>query len=274
MEEYYKFECDFYYLHYDISDKFNGTIYRHYDNDNDNDKIEYIHGCNDTKTNDLYNTKKNIFLSDLKKLKEGLISINVIKKDHLNNYLNMYDFNTANYEKYYKKLSLCYLCDENCIPGLIDINMDEPIINIGMLFTFIETDKFDFNNVNIRYKHQSGKSISFNDYLYNLNKSSKSSKSRNKSSRSKSSRSKRNGGMVSYPGITKITTEQNFIYYETINHYTANTLTDLMPVIIEYDIDKSQFIIVDGNHRVAYHIINKFKYIPVLIIFKNLFIDI
>ena len=32
-----------------------------------------------------------------------------------------------------------------------------------------------------------------------------------------------------------------------------------MPVIIEYDIDKSQFIIVDGNHRVAYHIINKFK---------------
>ena len=100
-------------------------------------------------------------------------------------------------------------------------------------------------------------------------KSSKSSKSRNKSSRSK-----RKGGMVSYPCITKIKTEQDFIYYETINHYTTNTLTDLMPVIIEYDIDKSQFFIVDGNHRVAYHIIKKFKYIPVLIIFKNLFIDI
>ena len=263
MVDYYKFECDFYYLHYDKSDKFHGTIYRHYDNDNDNDKIEYIHGCDESKTNDLHNTKKNIFLSDLKKLKESLNSINVIKKDLFNEYLNMYDFNTANYEKYYKKLSLCYLCDEDCIPGLIDINMDEPIINIGMLFTFIETDKFDFNNVNIRYKHQSGKSISFNKYLNNLNKSSKSI----------SSRSKRNGGMVSYPGITKIKTEQDFIYYETINHYTTNTLTDLMPVIIEYDIDKSQFFIVDGNHRVAYHIIKKFKYIPVLIIFKNLSID-
>jgi len=257
MVDYYKFECDFYYLYYNIEDKLNGTIYRHYNNDNNT--IEYIHGCNELTTIELINENENKhkFINDLNSLKKSLNSIDIIQKDEDNNYLNMYDFNTANYKNYYKKLSLCYLCNDDNVCALIDINMDEPIINIGMLFTFIETDKFDINNINIKHKNGRGKIINFDDYL----------KSKYKS------KSKTKGGVLSYPNITNITTEQSFIYYETLNYYMDNELNNLSPVILEYDINKSEFFIVDGNHRVAYHIIKKFKYIPVLIIFKNLSID-
>ena len=269
MVDYYKFECDFYYLHYNISDKLNGTIYRHYNNDNNT--IEYIHGCNELTTIELINENENKhkIISDLNSLKKSLNCIDIIQKDEDNNYLNMYDFNTASYENYYKKLSLCHLCNDDNICVLVDINMEEPIINIGILFTFIETDKFDINNINVKHKHPNGGlSISFTDYLKSKSKSKSQSKSKSKS------KTKTKGGVLSYPNIIKITTEQNFIYHETLNYYMDNELINLSPVIIEYDIDKSQFFIVDGNHRVAYHIINKFKYIPVLIIFKNLYIDI
>ena len=262
MVDYYKFECDFYYLHYNIEDKLNGTIYRHYNNDNNT--IEYIHGCNELTTIELINENENKhkFLNDLNSLKKSLNCIDIIQKDQENNYLNMYDFNTASFENYYKKLSLCHLCNDDNICGLVDINMHDTIINIGILFTFIETDKFDINNINVKHKHPNGGlSIAFTDFLISKSKSKSKSKSRTK------------GGVLSYPNIAKITTEQGFIYHETLNYYMDNELINLSPVILEYDIDKSQFFIVDGNHRVAYHIIKKFKYIPVLIIFKNLSID-
>ena len=273
MVDYYKFECDFYYLHYDMDDKLNGTIYRHYDNDNNT--IEYIYGCNELTTIELVNKdekkNKDKFINDLNSLKKSLNCIDKIQKDE-NNYLNMYDLNTSSYENYYKKLSLCHLCNDDNICGLVDINMHETIINIGMLFTFIETDKFDINEINVKYKRPNGGlSIYFNEYLISYYKSKTDSKSKSKTD--SKSKTKTRGGVLSYPNIAKITTEQNFIYYETLNYYMDNELINLSPVIIEYDINKSQFFIVDGNHRVAYHIIKKFKYIPVLIIFKNLSID-
>ena len=262
MGDYYKFGCDFYYLHYDMNDKFHGTIYRHY---SDTHKIEYIHGSNDEQIFELddANAKKKIFLDDLTKLKTCLNSIDNIEKKSTNTYLNMYDYNSFDYENYYKKISLAYLCNDDNICALVDIDMKEIIINIGMFFTFIETNKFKMNEIYIKNKNRSGKTstkktIFFNDYL----------KSKSKS------KSKSTGGMRSYPGITEVISEQEFIYYETLDYYQKTPQNNLMPVIIEYDIYKGQFIIVDGNHRVAYHIKNKFEYIPVIIIFKNLTIDI
>lgn len=274
MVDYYKFECDFYYLHYNIEDKLNGTIYRHYNNDDDT--IEYIHGCNELTTIELINENENKhkFLNDLNSLKKSLNCIDIIQKDEENNYLNMYDFNTASYENYYKKLSLCHLCNDDNICSLVDINIYETIINIGILFTFIETEKFDINNINVKHKHPNGGlSISFTDFLKSISKSKTKSKTKSKSKSKTKTKSRTKGGVLSYPNIAKITTEQDFIYHETLNYYMIEEKINLSPVILEYDIDKSQFFIVDGNHRVAYHIINKFKYIPVLIIFKNLSID-
>ena len=136
-----------------------------------------------------------------------------------------------------------------------------------LLFTFIETEKFDINNIYIKNKNKQTtikETKLFEDYLKIKSKPGPASKTKYRTK----------GGMRSYPGITKVTTEQKFLYYETLNYYKNNPQTNLMPVIIEYDIDIGQFIIVDGNHRVAYHIEKKLKYIPVIIIFKNLTIDI
>jgi len=262
----YKFRCDFYYLHYNIDDKLNGTIYRHYNNDNDT--IEYIHGCNELTTIELVNENKNKdkFLTDLNSLKESLKCIDKIDKNDENSYLDMYDLNTAHYDNYYKKLSLCHLCNDDNICSLVDINIYDTIINIGILFTFIETDKFNINDIIIKSKlNKDDIGQSFYNYINPKSKSKSKSKSKAKS------KSKIKGG---YHNIIKITTEQRFIYYEKINYYMNNILNNLLPVVIEYDYEKSEFIIVDGNHRVAYHIIKKFKYIPVLIIFKNLSINL
>ena len=45
------------------------------------------------------------------------------------------------------------------------------------------------------------------------------------------SKSKTKGGVLSYPNITNITTEQSFIYYETLNYYMDNELNNLSPLI-------------------------------------------
>ena len=262
MVDYYKFGCDFYYLHYDMHDGLHGTIYRHY---SDTHNIEYIHGSNDKQIITLDDAaRKKIFLDDLTKLKTCLKSIDKIPING-HNYLNMYDYNSCDYEKYYKKLSLAYLCNDDNICSLVDIDMTEQIINIGAFFTFIETIKFKMNdtyviNKKCRNKTNQKEAKLFFDYLTDEPVSA--------------TKSKFTGGMSSYPGITEVITEQKFIYYETLDYYQENPQNNLMPVIIEYDIDKGQFIIVDGNHRVAYHIKNKFEYIPVIIIFKNLTIDI
>jgi len=255
MVDYYKFECDFYYLHYNIEDKLNGTIYRHYNNDNNT--IEYIHGCNELTTIELINENENKhkIISDLNSLKKSLNCIDIIQKDATTSYLNMYDFNTASYENYYKKLSLCHLSNDYNIFNLIDIDITH-IKNIGIVFTFIQTDLFDFTTIQIKHKkEEDGQIKSFNNYFKDYKYIQPLHDS-------------------SYIGINKIITEQKNIYYEIINYYLQNYPINLTPVIIEYDYAKKQFYLVDGNHRVAYHIINKFKYIPVLIIFKNLYIDI
>ena len=260
MGDYYKFGCDFYYLHYDITDGLHGTIYRHY---SDTHNIEYIYGSDDKQIITLDNAaRKKIFLDDLTKLKTCLNSIDKIEKS-TNNYLNMYDYNSCDYERYYKKLSLAYACNDDNICSLVDIDMTEQIINIGAFFTFIETIKFKMNDTYVinknRNKDDKKKETKlFSEYLTDEQVSA--------------TKSKFTGGMISYPGITEVITEQEFIYYETLDYYQEKSQNNLMPVIIEYD--NGQFIIVDGNHRVAYHIKNKFEYIPVIIIFKNLTIDI
>ena len=165
MVDYYKFECDFYYLHYNISDKLNGTIYRHYNNDNNT--IEYIHGCNELTTIELINENENKhkIISDLNSLKKTLNCIDIIQKDATTSYLNIYDFNTASYENYYKKLSLCHLSNDYNIFNLIDIDITH-IKNIGIVFTFIQTDLFDFTTIQIKHKkEEDGQIKSFNNYF-------------------------------------------------------------------------------------------------------------
>jgi hypothetical protein len=251
MADYYKFECDFYYLNYNIEDGLYGTIYRHYYYNN---YIEYIHGCNELTTIELLNENKYIIINELKKLKKTLNCTDIIKKDDENSYLNMYDLNNASYENY-KKISLCHLSNDYNIGNLIDIDIAN-INNMGIIFTFVKTDLFDFTNIQIKHKKEDdGQIKSFNNYFreYKYKQPLYDSK---------------------YIGIDKIITEQKYIYYETINYYLQNYPKNLTPVIIEYDYSKKQFYLVDGNNRVAYHIIKKHEFIPVFIIFQNLYIDI
>ena len=52
-------------------------------------------------------------------------------------------------------------------------------------------------------------------------------------------------------------------YYKSSKKYQK-------PVTVEYDYEENKYFIVDGNHRVAYHILKNYEYIPVIIIFKKL----
>jgi hypothetical protein len=150
--------------------------------------------------------------------------------------------------------------------------MGEPVINICMLFTFIETNKFNIDNVKIRYKlndddeQYTETNITFETYktfftdeCYNVNKTIKSDCIKRKI----------NGG--TYTRINMITSEQKNINHDTIMYYFthSHTINNIIPVIIEYDEEKKNYFIVDGNHRVAYHIINNHQYIPVIIIIKD-----
>jgi hypothetical protein len=57
-------------------------------------------------------------------------------------------------------------------------------------------------------------------------------------------------------------------------HYFKGHINNIKPVIIEYVRDRPfNYFIADGNHRLAYHILNNFNYVPVIIIFKDLDID-
>jgi hypothetical protein len=71
-----------------------------------------------------------------------------------------------------------------------------------------------------------------------------------------------------------ITTEQKFIKHDRImDLFHDKNIDNAMPVIIEYNYESKKFYIVDGNHGVSYHILNNFKYIPVMIIFKEIIIS-
>jgi hypothetical protein len=76
----------------------------------------------------------------------------------------MYDFNTSDFENYYKKLSLSNLTN------LIDIEIDADIINIGILFTFMKTDNFNIDNIIL---NNSPNNISFKDYCKSFIKTSR-----------------------------------------------------------------------------------------------------
>jgi hypothetical protein len=270
MDRSFYFECDFYYLYYNCTDQNHGTIYRHYTIDN---KIDYIYGNNDTIPITLTDkSKSKIIKRNITKLKKNLGCRHIISNNVRYDYLQKYDYNTSHYENYYKNISLAYISRRSNFCSLVDIEMSEPVINIGMLFTFIETNKFNIDNVKIRYKlndtdeRYTETGITFETYktfftddCYNEDKTIKTDCIKRKIT----------GG--TYPRITMINSEQKNINHDTIMYYFTHShiINNMKPVIIEYDEEKNNYFIVDGNHRVAYHIINNHQYIPVLLIIKD-----
>ena len=261
--DFYKFKCDFYYLHYDISDNKHGTIYRHYynDNDNDNDKIQYINGCNENYIQ-TFNDDDGKFKTEIARLKRILEDSNTIDKiSKINNhYLQKYHLNT-DINEYFKYTSLGHLCNENNILKLIDIEMSKPIIDIGLLFTFIKTDKFNIDNTLIEYyKNDTNEKIKTN-IQFQTYKNYIQSCINPEIDLETCVKTNITGGAL------QIETEQIYITHDNIMFYYKNQQHKMTPIVIEYDNDN--FYIVDGNHRVAYHIINNYEYIPVIIIFQN-----
>ena len=257
--DFYKFKCDFYYLHYDISDNKHGTIYRHYDND----KIEYINGCNEDNIQ-TFNDDDGKFKTEIARLKRILEDSNTIDKiSKINNhYLQKYHLNT-DIPDYFKYTSLGHLCEENNILKLIDIEMSKPIIDIGLLFTFIKTDKFNIDNTLIEYyKNDTNEKIKTN-IQFQTYKNYIQSCINPEIDLETCVKTNITGGAL------QIETEQIYITHDNIMFYYKKQEHKMTPIVIEYDEDKKKFYIVDGNHRVAYHIINNYEYIPVIIIFQN-----
>ena len=269
MDNNFYFECDFYYLYYSLDESQkskNGTIFRHYLNNN---FIEFINGSDEQNPQILNDPKikKNI-LNNLKIFKSLMInSVDLIEKSS-HPYLNIYDFSNTNYDNYYKKISIAHLEEPNniCNTFYIDFNSN---INIGMVFRFIKTSMFDIDNVKIKYKKVNCEICNNDDFIktdiifstyrecfhddtYNID----------------CIKTKFTGG--TYKPITKIKTEQHYIKHDTIMYYYKNLETNIKPVTIEYDYDSESYFIIDGNHRVAYHILRNYEYIPVIIIFKKI----
>lgn len=270
MDRSFYFECDFYYLYYNCTDQNHGTTYRHYTNDN---KIDYIYGNNDTTPIILTDkSKSKIIKRNITKLTKKLGCRHIIEKTEKYDYLQKYDYNTSHYENYYKNISLAYISRSNNFCSLIDIEMSEPIINIGMLFTFIEINKFNIDNIKIRYKlNDDDEQYTKTDITFETYKTFFTDDCYNEDKTIKTHCIKRkiNGG--GYPRINMITSEQKNINHDTIMYYFthSHTINNMKPIIIEYDEEKNNYFIVDGNHRIAYHIINNHQYIPVLIIIKD-----
>ena len=270
MDRSFYFECDFYYLYYNCTDQNHGTIYRHYTIDN---KIDYIYGNNDTIPITLTDESKLKIITNINKLKKDLgCSTHIIEKTEIYDYLQKYDYNTSHYEKYYKNISLAYISRRTNFCSLIDIDMGEPVINICMLFTFIETNKFNIDNVKIRYKlNDTDEQYTPTDITFEIYKTFFTDDCYNEDNTIKTDCIKRKITGGTYPRITMINSEQKNINHDTIMYYFTNshTINNIIPVIIEYDEEKKKYFIVDGNHRVAYHIINNHQYIPVIIIIKD-----
>jgi len=287
----YKFECDFYYLDYNLITERHkqGTIYRHYLDDG---KIDYIYGCDDrtiNKLNDDDSEIKTKLNNKIKQLKQELDCLDSISIDS-NKYMEMYDFKNTDYEKYYKNLSLCYLCNDNSICNLVNINIYNPKNKIGILFTFIETNKFNIDSIKLKYKPKNEdkddeddsedddkdkyklydhEGFKYTDITFDTYKDCFHG---NGIINTECIRDKFSGGTYNIKG--EITTEQPYIKHDTIMHYFKGPINNIKPVIIEYVRDETNnYFIADGNHRLAYHILNNFKYVPVIIIFKDLDID-
>jgi hypothetical protein len=277
----YKFDCDFYYLNFSKSVcNEHGIIYRHYLNGN----IEAIKGISELEPRILKedDTNKIEVINDkIRELKPLLTSNLDSLPKSIHQYMSIYNFNNTNYENYYKKISICHLREQDNICSTFDIDFSSPHIHIGMFFSFIKTSLFDIDNIKIKYKKPdtdiscddneeecenncdlqgfTETDITFSDYKNCFQSGSYIDNCFQEKIRT--------GGANS---ITKIETEQKFIKHDTIMYYYTNTINDRMPVTIEYDYESNKYYIIDGNHRVAYHILKQFEYIPVIIIFKNL----
>jgi len=278
-ENRYKFDCDFYYLNFSKSVcNEHGIIYRHYLNGN----IEAIKGIaelNPRILNEDDTNKINFINEKIGELKPLLTSNLDYLHKSTNQYMSIYNFNNTDYENYYKKISICHLREQDNICSTFDIDFSSPHIHIGMVFSFIKTSLFDIDNIKIKYKKPDTHvlcddddedcecdlqgfietNIKFNDYKDCFQSGSYVDACFQEKIRT--------GGANS---IIKIETEQKFIKHDTIMYYYTNTINDRMPVTIEYDYDNNKYYIIDGNHRVAYHILRQYEYVPVIIIFKKL----
>lgn len=277
-ENNYKFDCDFYYLNFskNVCNE-HGIIYRHYLNNN----IEAIKGIaelNPQILNENDATKINFINDKIRELKPLLTSNEDYLPKSEHQYMSIYNFNNTDYENYYKKISICHLREQDNICSTFDIDFSSPHIHIGMVFSFIKTSLFDIDNIKIKYKKPhtdvscddeeececdlqgfTETNITFSDYKHCFQSGSYIDNCFQEKIRT--------GGANS---ITKIETEQKFIKHDTIMYYYTNTINDRMPVTIEYDYDNNKYYIIDGNHRVAYHILKQYEYVPVIIIFKKL----
>jgi len=276
----YNFDCDFYYLNFskNVCNE-HGIIYRHYLNGN----IEAIKGISELNPrilNEDDQTKIDVINDKIRELKPLLTSNQDYLPKSNHQYMSIYDFNNTNYEKYYKKISICHLQEDDNICSTFDIEFSSPNIHIGMFFSFIKTSLFDIDNIKIKYKKPATDvscddeeecdkncdlqgftetNITFSDYKHCFQSGSYIDNCFQEKIKT--------GGANS---IIKIETEQKFIKHDTIMYYYTNIINERMPVTIEYDYESNKYYIIDGNHRVAYHILKQFEYVPVIIIFKNL----
>ena len=170
--------------------------------------------------------------------------------------------------------------DYNIFQLLDDRNMT----SIGLIYTHIDFNHINFHNVKIKYSSNNEivkTNIAFNDYIHlfirnydpssnidKLNKDLFKQKTKTTSRKTKSIIKK--GGQA-----LPIITDQEFIYNEKIFYYFQNKSLLFPPAILEYDDEHKQFIVVDGNHRLAFYIIRNIMEgrndkIPVIIAIKDI----
>jgi hypothetical protein len=274
----YNFESDFYYLEYPLPRTSTlGTIYRHYLNN----YIEFIHGCTEQQPERLEDEKKRYeIITALEYLKKLMPNSDDMVLKSGNEYLNVYDFSNNSYNNYYKKISIAHLGDPDNICNTFDIDYTTDI-KIGMVFRFIKTSMFDIDDIKIKYREEIrddicdkkydddgfiDTDIDFKTYRQYFNDCGRKHNDNNELNKCIRGQMIQGGNPDKI--IEKIKTEQKFIKHDTIMYYYKCMHKDNKPITIEYE--SGNYYIIDGNHRVAYHILNDFEYIPVIIIFKQL----
>jgi hypothetical protein len=165
---------------------------------------------------------------------------------------------------------------------------DYAMSSLGLIYTYIDFNNINFNNVKVKFSLNNEiikTDITFNNYIHlfknnydpsnidKLNKAlSKPETKRNLRSRTKTKSIIKKGGSP-----LPIITQQGFITNETIYYYFQNkdNIQSFPPAILEYDDKNNQFIVVDGNNRLAFYTIRNIMYglndkIPVIIAIKNI----
>jgi hypothetical protein len=165
---------------------------------------------------------------------------------------------------------------------------DYDMTSVGMIYTFIDYKNINFHNLKIKSSSNEDvikSNLSFNKYIQlfiknydpsNIDKINKALFLLNKPETKRKTRKTKSiikKGGNSLPIIT----EQSFVSNETIYYYFQNkdNIQLFPPTILEYDDENKQLIVVDGNNRLAFYIIDnimnrKNDKIPVIIAIKDI----